>query len=433
MSPAAVSSLGVIGAGIMGAGISEVGLLSGAAEKITLVDVDADRLHLAAQAFKKRLSSKVQKGEMSASEQGRLLDSFQTSEEPELLAACDFVIEAVPESIETKSAVLKRLSGLLSVDCIIATNTSAIPIAALADFVKTPERFIGMHFMNPVSQMMGVEIICGAETAGDVGRRSADLAAAMGKKVTFCQDSPGFVINRLLVPALTAAVQALDRGWGSVEAIDRFCKLDPQGPGHHMGPLMLADLIGLDTLLQTLAVLQEGLGPEYAPGRLLKLLVERGDLGRKSGRGFYTWRGGRLPVRNETLPELLATEDQKAEARAGRLYWLVMINQAAKLLEEQVSSPKDIDSGCLYCLGHKRGILSELDRLGAAKLLTEMRKFAAEKMLVGSPAGLLKILVDRGFTGQESGRGIYLWPQGSEDHGGLNPELESCLAEARKV
>jgi 3-hydroxybutyryl-CoA dehydrogenase len=279
--------LGVVGAGQMGNGIAHVAAAAGL--DVILCDTDEEILSRARQTIEKNLDREVAKGKRSAADKASALGRLKTSVRIGDLAAVDLAIEAVPESFEIKAAVFRKLAGALPAESLIASNTSSLSITRLAASSGRPERFIGMHFMNPVPVMALVEVIRGLQTSDETAERIDGLARKMGKTPIFCNDFPGFVSNRVLMPMINEAIFALAEGVADREAIDGIMKL---GMNHPMGPLALADFIGLDTCLSILRVLQDGFGdPRYRPCPLLVKMVDAGWLGKKSGRGFYEYGG----------------------------------------------------------------------------------------------------------------------------------------------
>lgn len=281
-----IKSIGVIGAGTMGHGIAQVAAQSGYA--VCLVDIDPAALERGLAAVGKSLDKLVSKGRLDAEARQATIERLTTSSDLADLAQCDLVVEAIVEKLEVKASVFRQLDGLCKESAILASNTSSISITKLAAVTGRPGQVIGMHFMNPVPLMTLVEVIRGLAT--DQATYDAVHAAAerMGKTAVEVHDGPGFVSNRVLLPMINEAIFCLHEGVGTAEAIDEVMKL---GMNHPMGPLALADLIGLDICLDILRVLQEGFGdPKYRPCPLLVKMVDAGYLGRKSGRGFYDYR-----------------------------------------------------------------------------------------------------------------------------------------------
>ncbi len=277
----------VIGAGTMGNGIAHTAAASGFAT--TLIDVSDEFLQRGMKTISANLQRGVDKGKMSAEEKQSILDRIQSSTDIEsAVASADIVIEAIIENLAAKVQLFEKLDRLTKPECILASNTSSISITKIAAATKRPEKVIGMHFMNPVPVMTLVEVIRGIATGDDTYQRVEDLSKRMGKTPIEVNDYPGFISNRVLMPMINEAIFALYEGVATKESIDGVMKL---GMNHPMGPLTLADFIGLDVCLAILRVLEDGFGdPKYRPCPLLVKMVDAGWLGRKSGRGFYDYR-----------------------------------------------------------------------------------------------------------------------------------------------
>jgi 3-hydroxybutyryl-CoA dehydrogenase len=280
-----VETIGVVGAGQMGNGIAHVAALAGF--RVVLHDIEDAFVQRGLSAVGDNLKRAVDKGRLSESDRQAALGRIQGTTSLHDLAACDFAVEAIVESLDAKRSTLAQLDGLCRADVILATNTSSISITSIAAATRRPDRVIGMHFMNPVPVMKLVEVIRGLGTSDDTARIVHELAGRLGKTSVECRDFPGFVSNRVLMPMINEAVYCLYEGVAAREAIDEIMKL---GMNHPMGPLTLADFIGLDTCLAILEVLHEGFGDDkYRPCPLLRKHVEAGWLGRKTGRGFYDY------------------------------------------------------------------------------------------------------------------------------------------------
>jgi 3-hydroxybutyryl-CoA dehydrogenase len=276
----------VIGGGTMGNGIAHTAAASGL--DVTLVDVSEEILKRAVANISANLQRGVDKGKMTAEERDAILSRIRLTPDLESIADADIVIEAIIENLEAKTSLFGQLDTFTKPECILASNTSSISITKIAAATKRPDKVIGMHFMNPVPVMTLVEVIRGIATSDETWQKVEDLAKRLGKTPIEVNDYPGFISNRVLMPMINEAIFTLYEGVATREAIDGVMKL---GMNHPMGPLTLADFIGLDVCLAILRVLEQGFGdPKYRPCPLLVKMVDAGWLGRKSGRGFYDYR-----------------------------------------------------------------------------------------------------------------------------------------------
>ena len=282
-----IKTIGVIGAGQMGSGIAHVCSLAG--YDVVLQDINAAQLDKALEVIGGNMNRQVARGKITEADKAKALTHIRTSNDIRAFADIDFVVEAATENEGVKKKIFADLCPVLKPGALLATNTSSISVTRLASSTDRPEKFMGMHFMNPVPVMQLVELIRGIATDEDTFKQVRDLTIKLGKQPANSEDFPAFIVNRILLPMINEAIYTLYEGVGSVEAIDTAMRL---GANHPMGPLQLADFIGLDTCLSIMQVLYEGLADsKYRPCPLLVKYVEAGWLGRKTNRGFYDYRG----------------------------------------------------------------------------------------------------------------------------------------------
>lgn len=281
-----VNIIGVVGAGTMGAGIAQVA--AGHGYDVVLIDAKDELIERGIDRIKTDLEKAVQREKMSTEDRDATIGRLYGTTEYSALSSCQLVIEAVPETLKIKEPVLSAISSSVHSDAIIASNTSSLSIRDLSTFVTNPERMIGMHFFNPVPRMALVEVVTSNKTSDRTAEVVTAVAESLGKSPVRSSDKPGFIVNRVLIPMINEAIQALQEDVASAEDIDTAMKL---GAAHPMGPLALADMIGLDVVLEIMRVLEHAFGEKYAPADLLVERVESGFLGRKSGHGFFSYEG----------------------------------------------------------------------------------------------------------------------------------------------
>ena len=280
-----ITKMAVLGAGQMGNGITQVAACAGI--EVVMIDIQQEYVDKGISTIEKSLAKLVSKERMSQEDADAARSRISTAIDRSACSDVDLVVEAVPEILDLKLSIFSELDDICKEDCILATNTSSISISEIAAATSRPDKVIGMHFMNPVPIMKLVEVINGKETSESVTSTVLDAAERMGKIPLMCNDSPGFVSNRILCPMINEAILTLQEGVAEPDAIDGIMKL---GMNHPIGPLALSDLIGNDTVLHIMNVLHEGMGDDkYAPAPLLIEMVDQGKLGRKSGKGFYDY------------------------------------------------------------------------------------------------------------------------------------------------
>jgi 3-hydroxybutyryl-CoA dehydrogenase len=280
-----IKSIGVVGSGQMGSGIAEVAVTSGF--QVRMRDISQEALERGRKRITGDLERRVQKGKMTAEEKEAALGRLSVTTELTDLAQCDFIIEAATEKVPLKGEIFKALDGIARTEVILASNTSSISITRIGSFTKRPDRVVGMHFFNPVPAMKLIELVRGLETSEETFRVAKELSERLGKTPLEAGDLPGFVSSRLIFSYMNEGIYTLHEGLGKAEDIDAIMRM---GANHPMGPLELADFVGLDTVLSVMQVLQEAFGDKYRPCPLLVQYVAAGRLGVKAGRGIYDYR-----------------------------------------------------------------------------------------------------------------------------------------------
>ncbi|WP_138005828.1 3-hydroxyacyl-CoA dehydrogenase family protein [Halalkalirubrum salinum] len=280
----AIETIGVVGAGTMGNGIAQVAATAG--YDVVMRDIEQAFVDRGFESIEDSLSRFVSKDKLTGEEKREAIDRIEGTTDIEALAGCDIVIEAAVEKMDVKRSIFEELDAVVDDDVVLATNTSTLSVTSIAAATDRPELVVGIHFMNPVPIMDGVEVVVGERTADAVVSLAHELSAALGKETWESDDKPGFVTNRILIPWINEGIRAYDEGVATKEDIDRGMKLGTNVP---MGPLELADHIGLDICLDASETLHRELGDRYMPAYLLKRKVEAGDLGKKTGRGFYEY------------------------------------------------------------------------------------------------------------------------------------------------
>jgi len=408
--------IGIVGAGTMGAGIALVA--SAAGMRVALNDVQQQQLEAARAHIESAYRRRAERGTLTAEELQRGLGLVDYSLADDTLLDADVVIEAVPEDMQLKKQVFGRLGRLCRPDAILATNTSALSVAELAESSGRPRRVIGMHFFNPVPAMKLVEVIPGPRTEPTVTETIVGLARELGKIPVIARDRPGFLVNRLLMPYLNEAVTCLQEDAATIQEID--AALGRSGFGWPMGPLALMDMLGLDVCHHIAAYLAEQYGERMPEAALLRVLVEDGRYGRKSGRGFYDHTD---TVRPGDVSLLVRELRRGGAAQAGSSFSvdrvvMPLLNEAFRCVEEEMASVSDVDLACIAGLGMQVrkgdqlvtcGPLEYADDRGLDVVLDVLRGLHTQLGERFRPAAILQDKVRAGVLGVKSGRGFGIY------------------------
>ena len=370
-----IGRVAVIGAGVMGHGIAQVVATSGFS--VSLVDVSEGILARATTSIKGSLEKLYEKGFLKEDPKSVLSRIETTTSLIKAVSGADYVIEAVPENLELKKNVFSQADKWAPPHAILATNTSTLRITEIAEATMRPSKVLGMHFFNPPQLMKLVEIVKGERTGGDVVEVAKELARRMGKEVVICErDLPGFIVNRILFREINEGLWALERGEASEEQVDSSARYSLGLP---MGPVELSDFIGLDTVLSILKVLEEGYGRRFSPPPTLKALVEEGNLGRKSGRGFYDWSSGRPSI----------SKDLAGDFDSARLL-AVSANEAYWVVEDGVTIEEEVDRAMKLGANWPKGPFRWCQEVGKERVRSLLRDLARRLVeeffpLVGTP------------------------------------------------
>ncbi len=384
----------VIGAGVMGHGICELLALAGL--EVTLVDIEEDILKKAVDDIKWSLEKFVEKKRIKEKDAKTALSNIKTSIDlEEAVKDVDLVIEAVPENLDLKKSIFKKLDRAAPTHAILASNTSSLSITEMAKATGRQEKVVGIHFFNPPMLMALVEVIRGEGTSEDTMHSTVELVKKLGKTpIVVRKDVRGFIVNRILGTVLNEAFWVVHRGEATMEEVDAAVKYKA---GFPMGAFELADVIGLDVMHEVLNVLEEAYGEAAKACPVVKSLFKEGNLGRKTGKGFYDWKEGRPKI-----PFRLA-----GKFDIQRLY-AVAVNEAARLIHEDVAGPEDIDQGMKLGTGWPSGPCEQGDKLGLDNVLEKLKdlhvRYGEE---VYRPCPLLEEYVGKGWTGRGAGRGFY--------------------------
>jgi len=393
----------VVGGGAMGGGIAQVITYSGI--PVVIKDIDDTAVQKALDKVRSIYESRVKKGKMSSSEiEPKIALATGTSTYDEF-SDVDIVIEAVPEDINIKKQVFKELDDVCPESTILATNTSALSISAIASATKRPEKVIGIHFFNPAHVMKLVEVIPGLQTSEDTVMDVMAFSESLRKLAVRVEECPGFLVNRLLMPYITEAVISLQEGAATATEIDQAMV----GFGMPMGPFTLSDMLGLDVCFKVAQIMENAYGPRMPVANLNHVLYEKGRLGQKSGAGFYDEDGSENQLQ-EIIKQIQQKEGLKKTSFSPERLLYIMVNEAILVLQEKIASATDIDIAMMAGTGFPQeigGPLKYADKVGLDMVLEGLEKFKNELGFRFWPAHMLKRMVAAGLLGEKTGRGFY--------------------------
>ncbi len=390
-----VKKVAVVGAGVMGHGIAQLCAMAGL--NVYLVDINEEILGKAMERIRWSLDKLVEKGKLREEDARASIGRIKPTISYEDLSDIDFAVEAVPEKIDLKKIVFQKLDQVAPKDAVLTSNTSSLSITEVSKATERPEKVAGMHFFNPPQIMALVEVVRGEHTSDDTIRKVMDLAKTLGKTpVLVKKDCRGFIVNRILGAMFNKVFWDIHLTRARKEEIDSAAKFNAGLP---MGPFELADYIGLDVLREIMKILSDAYGDRFKYCPLLNELVARGNLGRKTGKGFYDWSKGR-----PSIPKELAESYDSSE------FLVVAINEAAWIVMDDVAEVKDVDTAMRLGAAWPKGPLELADEIGIGEVVKKLESLLSEKEEgIYRPCPLLKEYLDKGWLGRKAGRGFYVY------------------------